>query len=451
MANGRLLHALLLVAPACRAEEPLPTVVLVSLDTTRADHLSLYGYERETSPRLDTLAEQARVFDRALASETWTLPSHASMFTGLDPAEHGCFTHTDDDLDVGGMNPALSPELPTVARRLSDAGYHSIGVVANTFTSRAFGFGADFDEYVDEHTHMRARELNEHLFAAVDRRPHDEPLFLFVNYVDAHAPYDPPPELEYTFEVESEDLPEISIDFVANRERASRTELEIQQAVDQYDRELWSQDLALGELFDGLRERGLVDDSLWIVTADHGEFLGEGQLFGHGFPPFEEVARVPLVIYREVGGEAVLSGREELPVSLANIPATILSQLGLPPLEGNEDRFDLTSPPDELPPVYVEHRTLDTWIGVVVQDELKYGEVFEAPAFRFDEFVLRPDESPWNRLEAPGTLGKSDLREARGVLQEIVEGWEPPPEDLVVPELGQEHLDDLRAFGYAGD
>jgi len=443
--------ALSLVAAGCRSEVSLPVVVLVTLDTTRADHLSTYGYERKTSPRLDELAEQALVFDRAIATESWTLPSHASMFTGLDPAEHGCFTHTDDSVDVGGVNPALSSELPSLTRRLSDAGYYLVGATANTFLSREFGFAANFDDYIDEHPHSRGRDLNPFIFDALDARPADKPLFLFVNYVDAHAPYDPPGDLDYSFEVKDEDLPEIIVNFVANQLAEERTPLQIRQTVDQYDRELWLQDLALGELFDGLRERGLAEDSLWIITSDHGEFLGEGQMFGHGYPPFEEVVRVPLVIYRERNGVPVLSGRDERPVSLTNIPQTVLAQLGLPGLADNEGRFDLLALPDELPPVYVEHRSLDTWIGVLVSEDVKYGEVFEAPALQFDEFVMESGDVPWGRVSEVDSLGSEELEDARDYMRELVEDWEPAPEELVVPELGQEHLDDLKAFGYAGD
>jgi arylsulfatase A-like enzyme len=444
------LAAAALAWAACAKERPaLPTLVLVTLDTTRADHLSTYGYERRTDPFLAELARTSRVFEIAVPSATWTLPSHVSMLTGLDPAEHGCWMKAED---VGeGVFPALSPETPLLTGRLRDAGYHQLAAVGGQFTSHHYGLLRDFDEWLDpgERWELAGSELNAWIFAALERRPADRPLFLFVNYFDAHSPYGAPGGRAYPFPADGRELPVIPpIEPRAPDAPPPPPEV-VRDAIDQYDRELLVQDEALAALFRRLEQEGLLENALVIVTSDHGEMFGEQPgVFGHGCLPYEPVARVPLVVQRRPGGPV---DRPEAPVSLANVAATLLAAAGLQPLPagGGAPRFDLLALPAEPPLPYVEHRGATRWFGVLRGARYKYGRALQG---KEAELLVDLEADPAERLRRPAPAeARAVLAELRAELESLPGRWAAPPEEMGRAELGPVELERLRALGYGGD
>jgi arylsulfatase A-like enzyme len=274
--------------------------VLVTLDTLRADHLGLYGYPRETSPFLDEIASRGVVFERAYAPMATTAPSHASIFTSLYPLEHG----------VVSNGRRLAASFPTLAERLRAAGFRTAG-------------------FVSTHAHWVPTDLDRG-FEAFDARPRKSPevyrtadrtvdaalewvsgcadcerLLLFVHLFDAHAPLRPP---ERHLDVFRSAAPEARREHAGYLEASHRVPLAFYSddpgrmlfIMDRYDAEIRFVDEQLRRLYEGLASRGLSDGTLWIVTADHGEGLGNHRWMGHGLA-WEESLRVPLIFHASDG------------------------------------------------------------------------------------------------------------------------------------------------------
>jgi arylsulfatase len=290
------------------AKRRLPTILLITLDTTRADHLGCYGYPRPTSPHLDRFAAESLVFEQAISSATWTLPAHVSLFTGKFTASHGVCKALDGELDL--EIPQYGPEAVNhyrsrsiaadermLAEFLSDAGYATAAIVAGPWMKRVFGLDRGFDVYDDENIEtVNARPAEE----VTDRALHlmsiqaEQPQFLFLNYFDPHFPYAPPSE--FIQRLTNSDSSFVSDDISPG----------LQQRIDRYDAEIMYLDHHLGRLFEGMRSQGLFDEALIVVTGDHGEMLGEHGVFGHPGVVYQEAVHVPLIVkqprrYREVG------------------------------------------------------------------------------------------------------------------------------------------------------
>lgn len=337
--------------------DPRPNVVLVSIDTLRADHLGVYGYERDTSPHLDALATESTVFDAAYAQSSWTLPSHVTLFTGLDPWAHGVTEKR------GRMNEAHD----TLAEWLRAAGYWTgawVGRNASSFIGADRGFAQGFDEYAHAPHGARGRRLlpgrrpdqrvgrGQPQLDAVLRalaRPLPEPFFLFVHLDDVHSqptgvPYAAPAPYGDRFcpgalagysgcdgagvcgTLRLQKIHEGALD--------PPTAEELEKFRCLYDGAVAFTDGLVGSLREGLESAGVYDDTLFIVTSDHGESLMEHGEFSH-YTVYEEVARVPLLV-RLPGGRR--AGREDALVGLADIAPTVRDLVGLPPQPGLQGR-----------------------------------------------------------------------------------------------------------------
>ena len=346
-----------------------PNVLLVVLDTVRPDHLSLYGYGRSTSPTLERMARQGIRFDGARATAPWTLASHASLFTGRLPHELG----------VKWMTP-LGRGFPTLAEYLGSHGYATAGFVGNTLycsydsgLSRGFTHYEDFDldrlgpfrtaQLVDLSLEtiaaavqrlgetfglapfrslqgsvlgqLRVAEkkdagmINREFFDWLSRRPQPgRPFFAFLNEFDAHSPYLLPRVRRYRFGMQ----PRTDSDYQFLKHWSDVDKARLPQYYrtligDCYDSCLAYMDERLGELFDELQRRGLLDNTLVIITADHGEGLGEHGLFDHGESLYRTEIRVPLLFVIPASGTSQAVVHET--VSLRDLPATIADLVGL--------------------------------------------------------------------------------------------------------------------------
>ena len=343
-----------------------PNVLLIVLDTVRADHLSLYGYGRSTTPTLERLATRGIRFDEARATAPWTLPSHASMFTGRWPRELG----------EKWMTP-IRGNFPTLAEYLGDHGYATAGFVANVgYCSEETGLARGFTHYEDyileKLAPLRTSGLVEYLATAMtemipafdisslrplqrlvirwfevgkrknarsiklaflrwlsDRPETGRPFFAFLNFFDAHEQYIVPLGAEHRFARYSMTADERRVVHelwpFLDKMRLPTHYIEI--ARDSYDDCLGYLDEQLGLLFDALQERGVLDQTLVIVTLDHGEGLGEHNLFNHGESLYRTEIRVPLLILPPAGLKP--SSVVDKTVSLRDLPATIVDLLGL--------------------------------------------------------------------------------------------------------------------------
>jgi arylsulfatase A-like enzyme len=339
----RLAGVLALVLMAACGRDGRPDVVLIVLDTVRADHLTPYGYARETTPQLAAFARDAVVYRNAIAPDTWTASSHASLFTGLMPSTHGV-RYVGAEHSESGVH-ALAADVPVLAERLREAGWKTAAFVGNDgFLDPVFGLARGFERYQRKDM-LPAANLVSTVVPWLKRRE-GRPVFLFLNVMDAHEPYAAPPPYDRMFPGRGDGLPAKPVP--GQTPDAATTA----HWISQYDGELRYVDDRLAELFAALRETGRYDGALVVVTADHGELFGEHGRWGHGGAPVRELVHVPLIV--KYPGNA-RRGVEARPVSLADVPATILSVLGLPPLAAEQPTLD-----DRRTPAVAEHLLFGT-------------------------------------------------------------------------------------------
>jgi arylsulfatase A-like enzyme len=364
--------ALLVVLGSASCHEavsgPRPPILLITLDTTRLDRLGCYGYARNTSAALDRLAADSVVYDRAFSPATWTLPAHASLFTGKFVSSHGA--HLDPHgplvLTQAIAGPAawdqyrargLGAQEETLADILRRAGYATAAVVAGPWLKRVFGLDKGFERYddgdIDTLNGRSAHSVTDAALAVLEQE-RDEPLFLFLNYFDPHAPPQPPERFARAFAPDGDPGRESGV------ERLDAL----------YDAEILYMDSEIGRLFAGLRRLELYDDTWIIVAADHGELLGEHREFGHGDTPYQEVLHVPLIVKYP---QSSRSGRSDALFELVDVLPMILAKLKLPVPPGVQG----TSPPRAGQPVFAESYPLPissphgAW-RVLIDGSMKY-------------------------------------------------------------------------------
>lgn len=326
---------LALVAGSCGEPEPTevpPNVVLIVMDTVRADHLSAYGYERPTTPFIDELCDSAVRYTHCRATGPWTLPSHASLFTGRFSFQHRART----EIDSRGVLRELPLSLKhlTLAEALGERGYRTSAFVANAaYLREEFQLDQGFGTYVVKRE--PGLEKNKAAFEWLSEG--EQPFFLFLNYMDAHRPYNTRPlpgERESAFSTEdvvhtSTLLDELYAE-VMGAGRAAPEEL-VNELLARYDTGIANADLAVGEVIAHLREQGLWENTLLVVTSDHGEFFGEHGLVEHSKDIYEEVLRIPLIL--KAPGVVPGSVSDEL-ISLADLPHLVSA--AMPPSLASE-------------------------------------------------------------------------------------------------------------------
>ena len=290
-----------------------PNIVFIIWDTVRSTNLSLYGYSRPTTPFLEQLAAGSVVFDRAASPASWTLPSHASMFTGAFPHE----------IDADWAEPLEAGKL-TLAEYYTQRGYRTAGFVANTYyCSDESGLDRGFARYDDfvrsdpgqilmgsallravyakyglrhflrlheEPGRKSAKDINNAMLEWVDA-DRQRPFFTFLNYFDAHAPYLPPAPYDTLFG------PRVAGRNPLISEERPMSSAELRAEINAYDGAIRYLDEALRELFDALERRGVLDNTIVVLTSDHGEQFGEHGLINHGNSLYMPLLHVPLVIY----------------------------------------------------------------------------------------------------------------------------------------------------------
>jgi len=342
--------------PSCGRHEEVEEVgirsaILITIDTLRADHLSSYGYWRETSPALDRFFERGARFEYAFSTSPKTAPSHVSILTGLYP----------DFTSVGTENRKydLLEETTTLAELCQRAGMKTAAIVSNFVLDGGLGLSQGFDSYDDRmEDRERNRDLPEQIAENTLRKAlakldelQGESFFLWVHFQDPHGPYDPPEPWETKFPdgdrngnpgetlragFAQDGLGSIPKYQIYDEERR------VDQYVRRYDGEIAYLDSRLAELFARLDASGLLASTLVVVTADHGEAMGEDSYyFAHGQSLATDQTRVPLAF---VGPQVVPSQVLRFPVSNITIFATILNALGLadsPTVEQSESLWGL--------------------------------------------------------------------------------------------------------------
>jgi arylsulfatase A-like enzyme len=319
-----------LVTLACRGEQPPPNVVLVSIDTLRADALGAYGSPLAT-PTLDRLAAEGARFELAFAPTPSTAPSHATLFTGTDVLRHGLLRNGE----------TLREDLPTLAESLRAGGWHTAAFVSSFVLDARFGWARGFDLYDDELPDSSATMGKDpypgafwaaHRFAGFDRRATSttqaaiawladapEPFFLFVHYFDPHAPYLPPD----AYERRAAGLPVRLQDRAVPGVDGTR----LTRLIRRYHGEVLYTDDSLGALLEAVAARSRDRSVLTVITADHGEGLGQHGWIEHALHLYDEQVRVPLLVHWP--GRVPAGHRVATQVGLADVTPTIADLLGL--------------------------------------------------------------------------------------------------------------------------
>lgn len=462
-----LAAALLLLLSCSRepaAPDPAPpTIVLLSWDTTRADALSCYAGQRHWRPEVqgpdartptaDALAAGGVRFAWALAHAPTTLSSHTSVMSGRDPHGHR----------VPRNGFPVPADLPLLAERLAAAGWDRLAVVGASTLSADMGLDRGFRVYDDQvRTRVRHRfeeradVVTDRALALVDQRRQDRPLFLFVHYFDPHSPWDSAPaELRATFL----DDPAGTTDPgpLVEAVRAGRlTDEQSRQARAAYLAEVTWTDQQAGRLLDGLRSRGLLDDALVVLLADHGEALDDPGLapYGHSLDADLPAIHVPLILHG-TGRFALPAGTVvDSPVRLLDVGSTVLSAAGLPggPLGEGQDLAPLWraaaagQPPPATPPSFAEAtkpiplQRADAWNNLPFDRSVAHGEHF---------LTATPWEGLGPRLYRLGA-GQPAVEDpaAAAALTAALAAWDAAAPGHREEGMSRETEEGLRALGY---
>ena len=308
IARTTVIAALILATVACEGPAARPRILLlITVDTLRADHLGVYGGQLDLTPNLDALASESIVFRRAYTHTSFTMPSVSALLTGRYP----------EDLGVTTNRSALPPAVPTLATELADRGWHNAAVVSNFVLRRTSGLAVGFAHYDDalpssevvrRWPERTARDTTDALLDALDATAEESaPRFFWVHYQDPHGPYTPPPGLRERYLAFERSRPDGTRQLPKLSGKAGRGSLPTYQVVEGqrevafyragYDAEVRHVDEEIGRLLRGLEERGVAGHTVVAFTADHGESLGEDDYwFAHGARLSEPLVRVPLMI-----------------------------------------------------------------------------------------------------------------------------------------------------------
>ncbi|MBI4718923.1 MAG: sulfatase [Planctomycetes bacterium] len=464
---------------------PPPNVVLIVLDTTRADYLGCYGHGGGLTPRLDAFAAEGALYAQAISPASWTVPSHASLFTGLYTATHGCDTHPHRWLDDGFL---------TVAEMLRGLNYRTVGLVANEYLA-ASNLLQGIDEYVKldmQSAHRRAHLYNWTMKAGVPgkwadqgsaegvaalehwlrhREPAAQPFFLFVNLMEAHWPVMPPyawrraclpPGAGYVHATRVSNR-FYGIHWFAGKKH-SEQEAEIIRRL--YAGDVAYQDGRLGAMLETLRAHTDLDNTVVIITADHGENLGEGGRWDHVFAANEALIRVPLIIRfpPRIPKGTRLDGQ----CQLTDVVPTVFDLIGRPcPAEGLPGRSlapDVFRPHAhtfaEVYPYYGHLERMEAFTGfqrdtgaflthlrAVRTEQYKYIWSSNGPSRLFD--IARDPREEHDVTDQMPAIA-TELHAAMEAWWLTLPPYEPRPGEPSAP-IDDASLKSLKSLGYVGD
>ncbi len=467
-----------------------PNVLVILIDTLRADHLGVYGYQRPTSPRIDQLAREGVVFDRAVAQATWTKPSVASLFTGRYVHRHGVIRSRD----------TLAADLPTLASTLDAAGYRTAGFSANPWITPEFRFSRGFDHYESgraigpQLTNLyrtirrgerflkkagvslpianavfrwggrgntgnaeRDEQLTDAVVSWLGTVGEAQPFFAYVHLIGPHDPYDPPKEFADAFARSSAPAPSLPPPRVQTVfERAEPMEAAARERmIDQYDAAIAHSDSLVGRILDQLERLSLADDTLVIVTSDHGEEFYEHGNWRHGNQLYDEVVRVPLIVV-EPGRPA---GRRQDPAMLVDVLPTVLGLVDLTDdatLAGVDGRALFPAPDATDQPTFSEHWWFlgGTYVARAAERKgLKLQSTQDETGGRErDElYDLRDDPAERRDLLEQGQAPAEDVAALRALLADFAGDDAPASGGEELGEMDPETIERLRRLGYLGD
>ena len=368
---------------------PQPSVLVILVDALRADRLGIYGYQRDTSPAIDAFASESIVFSRVYAQSPWTKPSVPTLFTSLYPVQHGVY---EGEAHVGAgrlESDVLAEAHTTLAETFQASGYDTVAFVHNAHLDAEGGFAQGFDLY--EQGGLSAEEINQRFLGFLDAE-RSRPFFAYLHYLDAHWPFQPEMPFRDRFGTRTEASIFDRESWKGLRERVNDSTIQLTdedraRLQDRHDGGVSEIDNELGQLWAALRERGILDQTIVVLTSDHGEELLDHGAVGHGGTLFREVIDIPLVL-RLPGG--VDPGPRDQVARLLDIFPTLTALAGIEGPSGIEGR-DLLAPSEEIPEIIAETRHKRTYRVSVRQGDWKYVRTYHA---RRSHSSSAEDEAP---------------------------------------------------------
>lgn len=345
------------------SENRRSNVLIYVIDALRADHVGVFGYERDTTPNIDRFAEEATVFETALSNATWTKASVATMLTGLYPPSHLAISKDD----------ALGQSATTLAEILRSEGHDTAAFVANVNLTEPFGFGQGFNElrYVAPSNPMAAGvqsgTLNKYVFSWLEERSR-KPFFLYIHSMEPHEPYEPPETFRQRFRTSGTEEIDGTAESLKSLHTRYREEglprVVINDLLSLYDAEIAFSDASFYALLARMKAVGVYDNTIIILTADHGQEFWDHEGVGHGHNVFEEQIHVPLIV--KLPGKEYEPRRVARPVGLVDLMPTVLDILGIEaptPLEGTSFKrclFSDCETEDEFDPIVYSGNFMDS-------------------------------------------------------------------------------------------
>lgn len=453
-----LLTILLAVAllGAC-GQSPRPNVVIITVDTLRADYLGFYGDSAATTPRLDELAAASTVFDRAAAPMPITRPSHFSMLTGQYPREHGVLNNST----------SLPETALTLAEILQPAGYSTAAFVGTRLLGPGSGSAQGFERFRSSGSRRErpARQVVSRALEWLNRLPGDSEFFLWVHLFDPHMPYAPPEEFRPVGAGELTSIQWQQLDAIAAENEGDVPASILEQTQHLYRGEIAYTDSWIGRLLDGIAARFDLDETLVVLTADHGECFENGIYFDHAHCLFEPAMRIPLLVRypRQFAPGARVSAQ----VSMIDVAPTVLEAVGLDIGNGLSGRPLQEAADLENRYVLIQHAFYDpeliesfgdTSLGIRtvagkpvverVPDLERYGLVGGGWKFMHSRaseelFRIAPETDETLNLVGADPQRRDEMY-AR--LQQLLKRH--PPHHLEPTELDEQLREDLEALGY---
>jgi len=415
--------------------DPRPDVVLVVVDTLRADRLGCYGYERETSPALDRFAAEGVRYARAFSQAPWTTPSIGSLMTSRFPTELGIFHERS----------ILSEDEVLLAEALAAGGYETAAVVSHSFCSSEWNFDQGFERFDESnvlgHEAVTSAAVTERALELLDGFGRG-PFFLWVHYFDPHFAYVFHDEFPFPGPPDYRGPVRDGMKYSLLRGmHAELTATDLEEVRRFYDSEVAETDHWIGALLDGLRARGLWDDALVIVTADHGEEFNDHGAMGHSRTLYQELVHVPLIVkYPRGAGPAGLV--DERAVALLDVYPTVLELAGLPAPAGLAGA-SLLAPAQGSRPLVSETARRGGLRSLVSGD---YKLIQHLSSGEIELYDLAAD--PLERRD----LSAADPARAEALRAQL-EAWAGAvrPGRSTEVELDREDVERLEALGYTGD
>jgi arylsulfatase A-like enzyme len=464
------------------AAQGRPNVLLIVLDTVRADHLSVYGYERRTTPNLEKLAREGVLFRNAVSASDFTLTSHGSLFTGLYTSWHRAYPVSAADFG------RLDASFHTLAEILAQNGYATFAVLANHgYLRPEFGMAQGFAYYEIRPTirpmgpgsipflrnfaraalqQVTCTAELERLYPRADQitdgglrvlnaaRGGPGPFFLSLNYMEAHEPYSPPPPFRDAFPGRDPAVYRVDIGGLRKQLAAAHpapgTAAMLRHTISQYDGSIAFMDAEIQRLFEGMKQAGLYDNTLIVVTSDHGQALGEHSHVGHPASLHQELVRVPLIVKYPARESAEAGQSVAATVSGVDVLPTILDTVGIPA------------------PATIHGRSLRKYApdaDRIVISESFFNHRERRLGYRTERIERAFYRGGWKLIQA--VAGKKELyhvdrdrEELRNVydpdspivrqLTQDLDHWihDAPPRRKGGPKVDRETMDRLRSLGY---